>query len=320
VIADPNSTGAPLPDSFVRLSPSAVSGFPRLKIDPRPAIGAHGEVMFVGADRDGTDAIFLHHSDGRLERLVRTRDVTSRGRTLRTIQYGSVYLARDGSVVFRGRLEGAGMAILIAQPARRLAEIAVEGEAAAGGGFFTKAFGTPSIASSADGTIAAFRARTTDGSGLFLYRNGRLELVLATGAPTPLGRVSYISDGKPGLAPDGTVGVRAATDAGEMVLVQSRGSFAVALRSGETAQSGATLKNIGDPWLTRSGAVYFGAADSELRESIYAKVGSAPAFEYPLGRFFEIAASSYQRVIGHAVNTGSLAVNEHGDVAYLGSR
>ena len=170
---------------------------------------------------------------------------------------------------------------------------------------------------SAEGTLIAFTAKTGSGSALFLYRNGQMSRILPTGTSTPIGPVSYLSPGRPGLMADGTTAVLAGCARLPVVFRLAHQKLDVRLQRGQLTPFGTELESLGDPVLTATGSMYIGATDSDGNEKLYVLSGEDSFFEVGEPEMiYKIAMGSHH----HAIFTGTLTVNERGDFAYLGGK
>jgi hypothetical protein len=325
-IANPNAQ-AP-----ARLTPaldtrSAVGCRPELSGDPYAVADANGDIAFVSAvaGSKADDALFLY-SNGTLRCLAKSGAVTSEGDRLAVLSFGSLQMGEPGVVVFEGWLDaphpGPGQrhlqALLMASAQGGVSELAVEGRYGPNHTRYKIPFGLPAALSSPQGTLVAFTARTPSGAALFLYDGASMRRVLPTGTDSPLGPVSYLSPGRPGLMADGTTAVLAACARIPVIFRLERGRMNLRLQRGQITPLGAIIESLGDPLLTASGAMYVGATDSDGNERLYVLNRDDAFFEIGApGILYRAAFNPGGR---HRVFTGTLSVNQRGDFTYLGTR
>jgi hypothetical protein len=303
-----------LPDSNGALADAILSA------DPSPEMDAQGEVIFSAQDADGKDAILLL-SNGELSHLAKSGEETREGHRLHHIQFGSARSFGAGQVVFVGWLENHRQAELVASRAEGVRVIAVEGEAAVGGGIFQQGFGRPGVApvqNSVERRRLAFSARTTAGQGIFVLagRDGlrRVDLAEASCSASP---VSFLSSGSPGLAVTGEIALLGwCSDVPVIIRVDDSGQARVSLRADSLQDQGGPLA-IEDPWMLDSGAILFGGSAGDRGESIYELTteGIAKELYHPYRDLWLTSDDAESR---HPICTATIAANRHGDFAYLG--
>ncbi|HYB91875.1 MAG TPA: hypothetical protein VEC38_12610 [Candidatus Binataceae bacterium] len=307
----------------VEIKPNADCA-PLLNGDPYPVADAEGTIAFISHLPDKSDALVLY-SGGKMTCLARSGIKTNEGHEIALLSFGSPQMGDTGEVIFNAWLEGGTsnepsphrQALLMASQARGIRELAVEGDVGPNNTRYQRPFGLPSAVSSPHGTLAAFTARTPTGAALFLYGNGAMSRILPTGVVTPLGPVSYLSPGRPGLMADGTTAVLAGCARIPAIFKLSRERLDVTMQRGQVTPFGTELESLGDPVLTGSGAMFIGATDSEEHEKLYVLEGDGGFHEVGMPEIiYRIATSSHR----HSIFTGTLAVNQHGDFAYLGGR
>ena len=182
----------------------------------------------------------------------------------------------------------------------------------------TTRVGLPAALPSPRGTLVAFTAKTPSGAALFLYSGGSMARVFPTGTLTPLGPVTYLSPGRPGLMLDGTTAVLAGCARTPAIFRLTRQRLDLRIQRGQLTPFGTELESLGDPVLTASGAMFVGATDSYDHEKLFELSGD--------DEFFEVGEAEmiYRIALGasrhHSIFTGTLTVNQHGDFAYLGGR
>lgn len=300
---------------------------PELSSDPYAVADANGDIAFVSAiaGSKGDDALFLY-SNGTLRCLAKSGTVTNEGDRLAVLSFGSLQMGEPGMVVFEGWLDVAHpgpdhrhlQALLMASAQGGLTELAVEGRYGPNHARYKIPFGLPAALPSPEGTLVAFTARTPSGAALFLYDGTSMRRVLPTGTDSPLGPVSYLSPGRPGLMADGTTAVLAACARIPVIFRLERGRMNLRLQRGQITPLGAIIESLGDPVLTASGAMYVGATDSDGNERLYVLNRDDAFFEIGApGILYRIAFSPSG---GHRIFTGTLSVNQRGDFTYLGTR
>jgi len=175
----------------------------------------------------------------------------------------------------------------------------------------------PSALPSAGGTLVAFTAKTPTGAALFLYNDGTMARILPTGILTPLGPVSYLSPGRPGLMADGTTAVMAGCARIPVIFRLTHQRLDIRLQRGQLTPFGTEIESLGDPVLTATGAMFVGATDTDGREKLFVLDGDNAFFEVGEPELiYKIAYSAHH----HSIFTGTLTVNQHGDFAYLGGK
>jgi hypothetical protein len=154
---------------------------------------------------------------------------------------------------------------------------------------------------------------------LFLYHDGQITRVLSLGNPTAVGPISYLSLGRPALTPTGVMAVMASCGRLPAILrLGSRSRLDLDVHRGQVTPFGTELESFGDPSLSDTGTLYVGAADSEGQEKIY--VLSLDGAFSALGSDELLYKIAYRIDRSTAAIGPSLAVNGHGDFAYLGAR
>ena len=297
---------------------------PLVNGDPYPVADADGAIAFISHLSDKRDALVLY-SGGKLTCLARSGSKTNEGHDIALLSFGSPQMGDNGQVVFNAWLRGATkddpslhrQALLMASQARGISEIAVEGDVGPNNTRYERPFGLPSATAAPRGTLIAFTARTPSGAALFLYNNGTMSRILPTGIVTPLGPVSYLSPGRPGLMADGTTAVLAGCARIPAIFKLARQRLDVSMQRGQLTPFGTELESLGDPVLTGSGAMFIGATDSDGHEKLYVLEGNGGFHEVGMPEIiYRIAMSSHR----HSIFTGTLTVNQHGDFAYLGGK
>ncbi|MGO9605513.1 MAG: hypothetical protein ACLQAT_19350 [Candidatus Binataceae bacterium] len=301
---------------------------PLLNGDPYPVADAKGNIAFMSRLPDKRDAL-VYYAGGTLNCVARSGVKTNQGHEVAVLSFGSPQMGEDGEIVFNGWLnyppdkddkdapQGHRQSLLIGSMANGINEVAVEGEYGPNHARYMRPFGLPAALPSAQGTLIAFTAKTPSGSALFMYSNGQMARLLPTGTTTPLGPVSYLSPGRPGLMADGTTAVMAGCARLPVVFRLAHQKLDVRLQRGQLTPFGTELESLGDPVLTATGAMFIGATDTDGSEKLYVLNSDDSFFEVgELEMIYKIATGSHH----HAIFTGTLTVNQLGDFAYLGGK
>ena len=333
-----NANAVPSHRVIAALNPKALVGdcVPAFKGDPYPVADMDGDIAFMSLVPHGRDALF-YYSHGKLSCMTKAGDKTLEGHEIAVLSFGSPQMGDGSQVVFNAFLgdstkvdstkggdstkkqgNGHRQALLLASMTAGVSELAVEGEYGPNHTMYQRPFGLPTALPSPLGIMVAFTAKTPSGAALFLYSGGSMARILPTGTLTPVGPVSYLSPGRPGLMADGTAAVLAGCARTPAIFRLTRQHLDLRIQRGELTPFGTELESLGDPVLTASGAMFIGATDSDEHEKLYvlsrddafSEVGEAD-FIY---RIAEHAAKH------HSIFTGTLTVNQHGDFAYLGGR
>lgn len=303
--------------------------------DPYPVADADGNIAFMaalGRERDG----LLLYSHGALSCLAESGTKTNEGDEILVLSFGSPQMGDNGEVVFNAFLKPSALhpipnandsandhkhlqAVLIATRAG-VHELAVEGQFGPNHTEYQRPFGLPSALPSPQGTLVAFTAKTPSGGALFLYDGSGMVRMLQTGTETPLGPVSYISPGRPGLMADGTTAVLAGCARIPVIFRLVRGQLDLRIQRGQLTPLGAIIESMGDPVLTASGAMFVGASDSDGREQLYVLDRNDEFFELGSPEMLYRVAFDGGENHSHTIFTGTLSVNQHGDFGYLGGK
>jgi hypothetical protein len=292
--------------------------------DPYPVADVNGGIAFMaalGRDRDG----LMLYSNGAISCLAESGNKTNEGDEIAVLSFGSLQIGEPGQVVFNAWLKpskpsgkGHRQALLMATRGG-IHELAVEGELGPNRTEYQRPFGLPSALSSPQGTLVAFTAKTPTGGALFLYDGTGMVRVMQTGTETPLGPVSYVSPGRPGLSADGTTAVLAGCARTPVIFRLRRGLLDLRIQRGQLTPLGAIIESLGDPVLTASGAMFVGATDSDGREQLYVLDGNDEFFEVGSPEMLYRVAFDGESP-SHSIFTGTLTVNQLGDFAYLGGK
>ena len=322
-----NADASPNHRLIAALNPKATVGdcIPSFKGDPYPVADTDGNIAFMSLVPHGRDALFVY-SHGALTCLARVGNKTNEGHEIAVLGFGSPQIVDDGQIVFNAFLVdssaketgGHRQSLLMTSKKIGITELAVEGDYGPNHTEYKRPFGLPSALSSSLGMTIAFTAKTPSGAALFLYSGGSMSRVLSTGTLTPLGPVSYLSPGRPGLMADGTTAVLAGCARTPAIFRLSRQRLDLRISRGQLTPFGTELESLGDPVLTGSGAMFVGATDSDQHEKLYVLSGDDAFFEVGEPELiYRIAMSAARH---HSIFTGTLTVNQHGDFAYLGGR
>lgn len=317
------NVGAPGNQRIVRVLDEATmpdNCHPDFKVDPYAIAGANGVVVFLAPEASGKDAVFRYEK-GRLSCVARVGDRTAQGHKLKLLYFGSADIAGSGEMAFLGRLDGGGdhavekAVVLTLDGNSSMHEVAREGDNAPGGGRFGASFGRPAIVRSSFGNVIAFTNRNSSVNTAYIGSAGRLSRSFCTGARTKLGVLTYISDGRPGLLPDGTLIVSGASKDRSAVFKAKDGELTAIKRQGDVTQFGTRLEGFVDPSVTSSGLVFLGGHDDSGEEHLFV-FESGDALEVPIESSADVSATGRWMP---PFFPGSLALNQRGDLAALGA-
>ncbi len=303
--------------------------------DPYPVADANGQIAFMAALGRERDALLLY-AHGALTCLAESGTKTNEGDEIVVLSFGSPQMGEHGEVVFNAWLKPSQLhpgsrndntaqnnrhlqALLIATRAG-IHELAVEGDFGPNHTEYQRPFGLPSAISSPQGTLVAFTAKTPSGAALFMYDGTGMVRMLQTGTATPLGPVSYVSPGRPGLMADGTAAVLAGCARVPVIFRLNRGLLDLRIQRGQLTPLGAIIESLGDPVLTASGAMFVGATDTDGREQLYVLDRDDEFFEVGSPEMLYRIAYDGSENHEHSIFTGTLTVNQHGDYGYLGGK
>lgn len=262
---------------------------PVFRSDPRVEISGDGSLAFATSDEFGTATLFrLTH--GRLDCALRAGEKTAEGHLIINLNYGLMQVSQDGSAVLSatlatdlhtGRDRKRRNAILLATPGQAVREVVVEGETATGNQPSLADLGAPAIASSNAQPWVAFTGRTASGRALLLGRPGQMVRAISTGAATTEGPLTWLSNERPSIAPDGSVAIEAASGAHSMILGVRAGEPFVIASEGDRVDSTHVLSGVADPVHITSARVLVEAADQTGRVGIYSFATSANGDSHP---------------------------------------
>ncbi len=290
-----------------------------MKADPRPQQTSDGGIVFLAHESSHEspedDALFkLAH--GKLKRLVRTGERLSDGRTVHLIAFGSVKPESQGGIAFSGYLEPGGQAEMMVSENGTPTILAIQDKQLPDSEHF-KSFGLPASTVTADGPMVAFTAQTDRGVGLFTFARGRLSKVLAQSASCGLGHIEYLSAASPGLNEHGGLAVRGRCSGAEGIFLVKRGTAELVVSADQATDRGAHLDRLGDPMLSER-TVFFGALTTDGASSFFnifdGKVNHLLPIEMP-----ETNVTFPATANRHTIETTSVSINQHGQIAYLGS-
>lgn len=305
---------------------------PKVNLDPYPVAGSNGTIAFIAPEASGSDALF-RYSDGELTCAVRIGDRTAEGHVIRMMDFGSAAMAPSGEVVFKGRIDDADgrrssgtprrphLAMILAAPHEPLREIAVEGSREPGGARYLGSFGIPAAVSTTHGAMVAFTAMTTRGSrahgyGLYIYRGGKTIQVLANGDRTSVGRLTFLSNGRPALSASGKIAVRGASADRRAIVAIRDGHPAVVVAPGRETEVGSRIVTFGDPVVSASGRIMVGIIDDDERSLLYAvNPGNLIRISIPAVPDGELVGG-----LTTPIFAGTLVVNEAGAFAFIGGK
>jgi hypothetical protein len=310
-----NASGA------VRIAPALVgakgteSCRPLLKSDPQPVVIGDGSLTFIASDQVGRSALF-RFSNGHLDCPVRTGDPTEEGHVISSLGFGTAAAMEDGSVIFGGSIAldlnadgrvNSRAAILLIGPHGRAHEVAVQGSRTEDGMRYGPGFSLPSISNSTSGALVAFVNHGSDGTSLFVGTATHPHRATTTGMRTSAGTLTYLSVGRPSMAEDGAVAVKAASGNHTLILVVRSGEPVVVAQDGDRP-SGMAVTNA-DPTALRTDRLYVQAVDAENREHVLS-LSAAPLGTMPLKGASVISGAL-------SVYPESVNVNGKGAVAFL---
>ena len=256
---------------------------PAITSDPRVAIGGDGSIVFVAGDERGRSALF-RFAKGQLACALRAGERTAEGQVITNLGFGTAQVGEDGSVVLLATLAASSRdaqrsdsrkAILLTGPGGTIKVVAREGERAPDGRKYWSEFGTPAIANGGANLLVAFTNHNQVGSTLFGGRPGHLTSSLVTGAGTSGGPLTYLSNGRPSLAADGSVAFEGASGERSIILAVRAGEPFVIASKGDRIGKSQTITGLADPTLMREGRVYAEAADQTQRNRAYSFSRSA---------------------------------------------
>jgi hypothetical protein len=291
---------------------------PTFKIDPYPVVGSNGQIAFIAPDAKGKSTLF-RYADGELTCAAKIGAPTVDGNLIREFNFGSAEMTADGELAFLGLVDGGlfdpakrRYTLMVTDSQGAIHEVASAGDPSPDGGKYVGDFSLPAVVSPSAGTLVAFTAQTSRGHGLFLWQNGHAIEIIATGQRTRLGRVSYISTGRPGLTSTGVVAVSAVCDGKRALLEVRGGQLSLVMREGHPTGYGSRIAYFGDPGLTDSGHILLGIADDEGRNVFYETDDNAGTHTP------SITNSALAYGLATPMFGGSLAVNELGSFTFLG--
>jgi hypothetical protein len=317
------NVGAPGNRRIVRVLDGATipdSCRPEFKTDPYAIAGANGVVVFLAPEAAGRDAVF-RYENGRLNCAARLGDRTAQGHTLKLLYFGSADIAGNGEMAFLGRVQSTEdhavekAVVVTIDGNSSMREVACEGEQAPGGGRFGPSFGRPAIVRSRFGNVIAFTNRNSSVNTVYVGRPERLFRSFRTGTRTKIGVLTYISDGRPGLLPDGTLVISGASHDRSAVFKAKDGELTLIKCEGDLTQFGTRLQGFVDPSVSLSGLVYLGGHDDSGQEHLFV-FESSETLPVPIESSADVSATGRWMP---PFFPGSLALNQRGDLTALGA-
>ena len=286
--------------------------FPDMNTDPQPIPDGTGGVVFSVGGRNHDD--LFRFSDGELTHIAGTGSRTRDGRRLGHFTFGTI-AAAGGRAAFTGWLDGDIQAEILVQPEGMIV-LAAANEAAPGGGrFLGNGFGLPALVVSINGELVAFSARTDEGDGLFLYRDGKLKRVPAFAASCAHGHLNYLSRGRPGLLEDGSVAVLGGCSGEDEILTASRAGVMRARLRPSRDDAGKSIGNFGDPILAQAAMLFLQATDIDGTAGVYELQPNNEIGRLTPAIRLEPVSDEPQAPHSH----DGLFVSASGHVAYLGT-
>jgi hypothetical protein len=213
------------------------------------------------------------------------------------------------------------LAIMVAAPHGPIHEVAVEGSRGPGGARYLAGFSLPAVVSTPRGAVVAFTGLTSHGSssrdyGLYVFRAGKTVEMMASGDRTPVGRVTFLSAGRPALSASGSIAVRAASGDLRTILTIRGGRPALVVAPGHATEVGSRIVTFGDPVVSASGRVMFGIVDEEGRNLLYAvNPGNTMRISSPAVPDGELLGG-----LTVPIFAGTLVANEAGALAFIGGK
>jgi len=322
---------APLGQRVVRAmeknaaSPGCV---PNLKLDPYPVAGANGAIAFIAPEAGGSDALF-RYAVGELACPTRTGDRTASGHILKMMHFGSAAMAPSGEIAFIGRIYDRGgdaqrnshLAMMLAPAHGPIREVAMADSRGPTGARNLRDFGRPAVVSTRRGPIVAFTATTSSrsrarGYGLYVFRSGKIVEVLTSGDQTPVGRVSFLSNGRPALSGNGSIAVCGASGDRRAIFSIRYGHPVVVITPGQATGAGSQIVTFGDPVVSATGRIMIGITDDDDRNLLYALAPeSVMRISIPPAPEGELVSG-----LGPQIFAGTLVINEAGAFAYIGGK
>jgi hypothetical protein len=303
---------------------------PNIKLDPYPVAGSNGEIAFIAPEAAGSDALF-RYANGELSCAVRLGDRTAQGHVLKMMHFGSAAIAPTGEVAFIGRIYESSnrnrsdrLAMMLATPHGPIREVAVEGSRGPGGSRYLAGFGLPAVVSTQHGPEVAFTAAlagrsdshgpNSHGYGLYVYRGGKTLRALASGDRTPVGHVTFLSNGRPALSANGGIAVRGASEDRRAIFSIRDGRPVVVAAPGHATEVGSRIVTFGDPVVSASGRIMFGIIDDDDRNLLYAvNPGNVMRISIPPVFDGELVSGLAPQVFA-----GTLVINEAGGFTFIG--
>ena len=283
--------------------------------DPRPQQTSDGGIVFLAHESSGNDGLFkLAH--GKLKRLVRTGERLPDGRMVRVISFGSVRPESQGGVAFLGYLEPGGQAEIMVSESAAITILALQDKQLPSGEHF-RSFGLPAASLTADGTLVAFTARTERGVGLFTFAQGTLHKELSQSASCGLGPIDYLSPASPGLNDQGALAVLGRCSGTMGIFLVQRGTAELVVNTDHTTDDGTRFDRLGDP-VFREGTLFFGALTADGATSFF-NIFNGKITEFVPTVMPKRDIADQGSANRHTIEVVSISINQHGQMAYLGS-
>ncbi|MFZ0679300.1 DUF7453 family protein [Candidatus Binatus sp.] len=283
--------------------------------DPRPQRTSDGGIVFLAHESSGDDALFkLAH--GKLKRLIRTGERLSDGHTIRVITFGSIRPESQGGVAFLGYLEPGGQAEMMVSEDGGTTILALQDTHLPDSERF-RSFGLPAATVTADGPLIAFTARTDRGAGLFTFAQGTLHKALSQSASCGLGHIDYLSPASPGLNDQGALAVLGRCSGSMGIFMVKRGTAELVVNADHATDDGTRFDSLGDPVFSE-GTVFFGALTADGATSFFnifkGKITQFVPTEVPERDIADRVSAN-----PHTIEVVTMSINQHGQMAYLGS-
>lgn len=301
---------------------------PNIKLDPYPVAGSNGAIAFIAPEASGSDALF-RYADGELTCAIRTGDRTAAGHILKMMHFGSATMAPSGEVAFIGRIYDRGvgaqrnsrLAMMLAPVHGPIREVAVADSRGTTVSRNLPSFGRPAVVSTTRGPVVAFTATNTHrartrGYGLYVFRNGKTAMMLASGDQTPVGRVSFLSQGRPALSGNGSIAVCGASGGRRAIFSIRDGHPVVVVTPGHATGAGSQIVTFGDPVVSATGRILVGITDDDDRNLLYALAPeNVMRISIPPVPEGELVGG-----LGPQIFAGTLVINEAGAFAFIGGK
>lgn len=332
LIANPDSGSGEILSRAIAKDAASPRCTPRLRQDPAPVADSRGTISFIAPEASGGDAVFEYY-EGELSCVARTGERIGAGDELQMFQFGSLRPVGDRAVVMNAYVRqtrgahGARVhtwhndptAIVVIAPGARVREIAVEGDRAPGGGRFGTLGAVSASLPMPDAKIA-FTDASPSGHSLYSYEKNQLHRV-AVFDPGNDSTPTWFSPGRPAIAIDGSMAVRAAHGTHEQLLLVARdGSASEIAGVGDRITGFGRFDGFTDPIFAAGGVIFFGASDVAGEQAIFsANAGGAPSRMIEAGAI-RGAEFDVEMPLHHALSGTTMSVTPSGAFSYLGGR